>query len=118
MVILPWKQWVHSTYSVDDILVDRVTRMEHVDSLLTYGTVEVLGKQQVTGLRVRSRLDQSERTHTVDGVFVEIGLLLNMAFVMDVLALNAYGEIVIDCQTCTGVPGVFAAGDVTHVRDK
>ena len=92
--------------------------MEHVDSLLTYGTVEVLGEQQVTGLRVRSRLDQSERTHTVDGVFVEIGLLLNMAFVMDVLALNAYGEIVIDCQTCTGVPGVFAVGDVTHVHDK
>ena len=92
--------------------------MEHVEILLNYDTVEVLGEQQVMGLRVRSRLDQSERTLTVDGVFVEIGLLPNTAFVMDVLELNAYGEIVIDCQTCTGVPGVFAAGDVTHVRDK
>jgi alkyl hydroperoxide reductase subunit AhpF len=24
----------------------------------------------------------------------------------------------VDCQTNTGVPGVFAAGDVTNVRDK
>jgi alkyl hydroperoxide reductase subunit F len=78
----------------------------------------VLGEQQVTGLRVRSRVDQNERTLSVDGVFVEIGLLPNTAFVMDVLELNTYGEIVIDCQTHTGVPGVFAAGDVTNVQDK
>jgi alkyl hydroperoxide reductase subunit F len=37
---------------------------------------------------------------------------------MDMLELNAAGVIVIDCQTSTGVPGVFAAGDVTHVRNK
>jgi alkyl hydroperoxide reductase subunit F len=67
---------------------------------------------------VRSRDDHSERTLTIDGVFVEIGLLPNTAFAMDILALNEYGEIVIDCQTQTGVPGVFAAGDVTNVRDK
>lgn len=45
-------------------------------------------------------------------------LVPNTVFVMDVLELNAYGEIVIDCQTCTGVPGVFAAGDMTHVHDQ
>lgn len=109
---------VRGTYSADDILVDRVTRREKVEVLLNYETVEILGEEHVTGLRVRSCDDQSERTLTVDGVFVEIGLLPNTAFAMDVLALNAYGEIVIDCQTQTGVPGVFAAGDVTNVRDK
>jgi len=109
---------VRSTYSADDILVDRVTRMEKVDVLLNYDTLEILGEQQVTGLRVRARDDHSERILTVDGVFVEIGLLPNTAFAMDVLELNATGEIVIDCQTHTGVPGVFAAGDVTNVHDK
>jgi len=109
---------VRGAYSADDILVDRVTRMEHVEVLLNYETLEVLGDQQVTGLRVRSRADQSERTLSIDGVFVEIGLLPNTAFVMDILELNTYGEIVIDCQTRTGVPGVFAAGDVTNVPDK
>ena len=109
---------VRGTYSADDILVDRVTRMEKMEVLLNYDTLEILGEQQVTGLRVRSRDDHSERTLTVDGVFVEIGLLPNTAFAMDVLELNADGEIIIDCQTHTGVPGVFAAGDVTNVRDK
>src|SRR5215831_9071751 len=109
---------VRGTYSADDILVDRVTRMEKMDVLLNYDTLEILGEQQVTGLRVRARDDHSERVLAVDGVFVEIGLLPNTAFAMDVLELNATGEIVIDCQTHTGVPGVFAAGDVTNVHDK
>jgi alkyl hydroperoxide reductase subunit F len=109
---------VRGTYSADDILVDRVTRMEKMEVLLNYDTLEILGEQQVTGLRVCSRDDHSERTLAVDGVFVEIGLLPNTTFAMDVLALNRYGEIIIDCQTRTGVPGVFAAGDVTNVRDK
>ena len=109
---------VRSTYTADDILVDRVTRMDHVEVLLGYETLEILGEQHVSGIRVQSRADSSERTLDIDGVFVEIGLLPNTAFAMDVLALNDQGEIVVDCQTNTGVPGVFAAGDATNVRDK
>jgi alkyl hydroperoxide reductase subunit F len=109
---------VRSTYSADDILVDRVSRMPKVEVLLSYDTLEILGEQQVSGLRVRARHDHSERTLAIDGVFVEIGLLPNTAFAMDVLALNTDGEIIVDCQTQTGVPGVFAAGDATNVRDK
>src|SRR5262249_15927955 len=109
---------VRGTYSADDILVDRVTRMEKMDVLLNYDTLEILGEQQVTGLRVRSRGDHTQPILTVDGVFGEICLLPNTAFAMDVLELNATGEIIIDCQTHTGVSGVFAAGDVTNVPDK
>ncbi len=55
---------------------------------------------------------------SVRGVFVEVGLLPNSGFALDVLQTNPIGEILIDCDTNTGVPGVFAAGDVTNVRDK
>jgi alkyl hydroperoxide reductase subunit F len=109
---------VRSTYTADDILVDRITRMDHMEILLGYETLEILGDQQVSGIRVQSRADCSERTLDINGVFVEIGLLPNTAFAMDVLALNEQGEIIVDCQTNTGVPGVFAAGDATNVRDK
>ena len=109
---------VRGTYTADDILVDRVTRMDHVEVLLGYETLEILGDQQVSGIHVQSRSDGSARLLDIDGVFVEIGLLPNTAFAMDVLALNEQGEIIVDCQTNTGVPGVFAAGDVTSVRDK
>jgi alkyl hydroperoxide reductase subunit F len=109
---------VRSSYTADDILIDRVTRMPKVEVLLHYETLEILGEQQVSGVRVRSRTDGTERTLHIDGIFVEVGLLPNSAFAMDVLELNERGEILIDCQTHTGVPGVFAAGDVTNVRDK
>jgi alkyl hydroperoxide reductase subunit F len=109
---------VRSTYTADDILVDRVTRLDQVEVLLGYETLEILGDQQVSGIHVRSRADGSDRTLDISGVFVEIGLLPNTAFAMDVLALNEQGEIGVDCQTNTGVPGVFAAGDATNVRDK
>jgi alkyl hydroperoxide reductase subunit F len=109
---------VRSHYTADDILVDRVTRLDKVHVLLGYETLEILGEQQVSGIRVRGQHDGREQTLQVDGVFVEIGLLPNSAFAMDVLELNEYGEIIVDCQTQTRVPGVFAAGDVTNVRDK
>lgn len=109
---------VRDSYTADDILVDRVTRMDKVEPLQHYETVAIFGKQHVEGLRLRSRQDGSEREITVDGVFVEIGLLPNSAFALDVLKTNEQGEILVDCQTQTGVPGVFAAGDVTSVRDK
>jgi alkyl hydroperoxide reductase subunit F len=109
---------VRGDYSADDILVDRVTRMDKVEVFLGYETLHILGDQHVTGVRVRSRTDGQERTLDVEGIFVEIGLLPNSSFAMDVLELNEQGEIIVDCQTHTGVPGVFAAGDVTNVQDK
>ncbi|MDP6085951.1 MAG: FAD-dependent oxidoreductase [Nitrospinota bacterium] len=102
----------------DDILIDRVHRMKDVEILQGFAPVEILGEDGVTGVRVRSKADGTERTLEVDGVFVEVGLLPNSAFAIDALDVNETGEIVIDCQTETGAPGVFAAGDVTNVKDK
>jgi alkyl hydroperoxide reductase subunit F len=109
---------VRNNYTADDILIDRVTRLDKLQVFLGYETLAILGEQQVSGIRIRAQSNGSEQTLPLDGVFVEIGLLPNSAFAMDVLALNEYGEILVDCQTQTGVPGVFAAGDVTNVRDK
>jgi NADH-dependent peroxiredoxin subunit F len=43
---------VRSTTTADDILVDRVTRMAQVEVLLGYETLEILGEQHVSGVRV------------------------------------------------------------------
>ena len=109
---------VRGEFTADDILIDRVHRMKNVEILQGFAPVEILGEDGVTGVRVRSKADGTERTLEVDGVFVEVGLLPNSAFAIDALDVNETGEIVIDCQTETGAPGVFAAGDVTNVKDK
>jgi alkyl hydroperoxide reductase subunit F len=109
---------VRGEYSADAVAIDRLARMERVEVLKGWEVLEVLGDEEVSGVRLRHLESSEERTHKIDGLFVEAGLLPNSAFAMDVLNVNEVGEIPIDCQTETGVPGVFAAGDVSTVRDK
>ena len=51
---------------------------------------------------------------SANGLFVEIGYVVNSAWLKDVVELDDQGEIVIDGNQATSMPGVFAAGDVTN----
>ncbi len=84
---------------------------------------EVLGNDEgVTGLRVRSTLDDSARELAVHGVFIAIGHTPNTSLFEGQLTMdNGYLEIrsgLAGGATATSVQGVFAAGDVTdqHYR--
>jgi thioredoxin reductase (NADPH) len=78
---------------------------------------EVLGNEAgVTGLRVRSVLDDSTRDLDVHGFFVAIGHTPNTAVFEGQLAMrNGYIDVQSGTEgnaTATSIPGVFAAGDV------
>lgn len=73
---------------------------------------EVLGDEAVTGLRLASTVDGSERDIAVDGVFVAIGHLPRTGFLRGQVALDEAGYITVDePSTRTSVAGVFACGD-------
>ena len=73
---------------------------------------EVLGDEAVTGLRLASTVDGSEREIAVDGVFVAIGHLPRTGFLRGQVALDEAGYIrVEEPSTRTSVAGVFACGD-------
>jgi thioredoxin reductase (NADPH) len=78
---------------------------------------EVLGDDMgVTGLRLRSMLDDSTQDLDVDGVFIAIGHRPNTEIFEGQLEMKG-GYIKIQSgldgnATATSVPGVFAAGDV------
>ena len=78
---------------------------------------EVLGDQSgVTGLRVKSRTDDTTRELKLDGVFIAIGHKPNTDLFTDQLEMEG-GYIVTQGgregnATQTSIPGVFAAGDV------
>lgn len=78
---------------------------------------EVLGDEAVTGLRLTSTVDGSEREIAVDGVFVAIGHLPRTGFLRGQVALDEAGYIrVEEPSTRTSVAGVFACGDaVDHM---
>src|SRR5690606_4985644 len=73
---------------------------------------------KVTGLEYFDRVSEEMRVIDLDGIFVQIGLLPNSAFVKDVVDTTKFGEIVIDNKCRTSQPGIYAAGDVTTVPYK
>lgn len=102
----------------DTVVVDKLRSTAGIEVLQGYVARGIYGGDTVERLVVAGVEDGRERTLTVQGVFVEIGLDPNSEFVAGVAALNEYREIEVDCRTATGVPGLFAAGDVASGPDK
>ena len=75
----------------------------------------VLGQKMITGIKVKK--EGKEEMLSVQGVFVEIGLIPNSEFAKDI-ERNELGEIKVNCHNETSIPGIFAAGDVTDVPEK
>jgi len=75
---------------------------------------EVIGDDEITGVRLRDTRTGEERTLDVGGLFVAIGHTPNTAFLDGQLATTQAGyiETPTSWRTETNVAGVFAAGDV------
>lgn len=102
----------------DQILIDRVKGASNLTIFVEHEVLEITGENMVNGIRVRDLKSGEERKLDVSGVFVEIGLIPNSELVKGVVALNRLGEIEVNCNNETSVPGLFAAGDVTNVPEK
>lgn len=93
-------------------MADRALANEKIEFAWNSVVEEVLGDSAVTGVRLRSTVDNSTRIHDVDGVFVAIGHLPRTAVVSGQVALDEAGYILVnDPGTATNLPGVFACGD-------
>jgi thioredoxin reductase (NADPH) len=89
----------------------------HADPKISFAwnseVVEVLGDQKVSGLRLRDTRTGAERTIDVTGLFVAIGHDPRVELFRDQVELGAGGYVVVQGRSGrTGLPGVFACGDV------
>ncbi len=95
------------------IMVDRAQANEKLDFVLNAVVDEVLGDQNVEGLRLRSTVTGDTWEVPADGLFVAIGHDPNTALFVDQLDHDEAGYLVTQPgSTATNIPGVFAAGDV------
>ena len=93
-------------------MADRAMANEKIEFAWNSVVEEVLGDSAVTGVRLRSTVDDSTRVLDADGVFVAIGHLPRTAVVSGQVALDEAGYILVnDPGTATNLPGVFACGD-------
>lgn len=102
----------------DAVLIDKVKAASNLTMFLEYEVLEITGAKMVEGIRIRDLKSKQEKVLEVGGIFVEIGLLPNSDLVKGVASLNRLGEIEVNCNNETSVPGLFAAGDVTNVPEK
>jgi alkyl hydroperoxide reductase subunit F len=102
----------------DQILQDKVTSSPKVELFTEYEILRIVGESTVEGVEMKSLKTGEVKTIDVKGIIVEIGLLPNSELVLDIVATNRYGEVVVDSRCRTGVAGAFACGDVTDVPFK
>ena len=102
----------------DEVLQERVSEIPNVTVVKNAQTTEVLGDNNVSGIKYLDTETDEEHTLEVSGIFVQIGLLPNTEWLGDYVELNARHEVKIDEVNASSVPGLFAAGDVTEVPYK
>jgi thioredoxin reductase (NADPH) len=72
----------------------------------------IVGDKLVKEIGLRNVKTGKVSSLEVSGVFVAVGLRPNTAYLKGLLTLDAAGFIPVNAQMETGVPGVFAAGDI------
>ncbi len=121
--LLPWAREIHiinilPDFQADPVLIEAVTASDKVKLHPSTHVRAFLGDDRLTGVRLESA-DGSERQDLpVEGVFLEIGLVPNSGPLEGLVELDELGQVPVERDGSTAVPGLFAAGDVTDVPDK
>jgi len=103
----------------DAVLQRKLRSLSNVSIHTSAQTTEVKGDgNKVTGLDYKDLISGEQKHVTLDGIFVQIGLVPNTEWLKGTLELSRHGEIIVDARGQTSLPGVFAAGDVTTVPFK
>jgi alkyl hydroperoxide reductase subunit F len=106
------------TFKADAALIKEIEGHPKVIFHMPYQVTSCLGGERLTGVEIQSIPDGQTETLQVDGVFLEIGLSPNSEPVKELITLNERGEVPVNPDRSTELPGFFAAGDVTNVIEK
>lgn len=95
------------------IMADRARNDPKIETAWHSEVVAIHGETKVTGLTLRDTRTGETREHPATGVFVAIGHLPRTELLRGQVELDENGYVVVQGRsTLTGVPGVFACGDV------
>lgn len=100
-------------FRADEITVDKVKSLPNVEFVLNSVPKEIHGEKFVTGLTVEDVNTQQQRLLKLNGVFIEIGYIIETDLIKGLVQLNEKNEIIINDKCETSAPGIFAAGDLT-----
>ncbi len=99
----------------DTVMREKVMEAKNVTLFNDTRVTEIIGEKIVSAIKIKKEVQ--EEKISVQGVFVEIGLIPNSEFAKET-EKNQLKEIKVNSRNETDIPGVFAAGDVTDVAEK
>ena len=94
--------------------MESLEKTENIEFIWSSEVVEILADEFVTGVKVKSRNDDSVRMVACDGIFVAIGNVPNTELINGQVELDEAGYVPADETTRTNIPGVFAVGDMRN----
>lgn len=94
------------------IMQERVLKAENIEIHWNTVTEEILGDEEVTGVRIKNRVSNETSVIPVKGFFVAIGHQPNTGIFKDWLDMDETGYLIVNPGTAkTKIKGVFASGD-------
>jgi thioredoxin reductase len=104
---------VNKSCNADDVLIKKIRSLQNVETLHTSNIKEIRGDRFVSSIIIEDIAGGKQREIKVDGVFVDIGYVVDPSLFESLVKLNDKKEIIIEDGGETSCEGVFAAGDVT-----
>lgn len=103
----------------DETVQEKAKASGKIEVVCNAKVQKIKGKDFVTSLIYEDQLSKKNIELSVEGIFIEIGYAPAVSFIKDLVDFNEKKEIEVDPRTLsTKTPGLFAAGDVTDVRNK
>lgn len=100
------------SFKADAIIVNATLAHENMRAIANAEPTAIIGEQFVTGVRWKNTVSGEEKFLSVEGIFVEIGLLPNTEWLRTCVEMNDVGQIKVDPRRQrTSHPRIWAAGD-------
>ena len=94
------------------ILLDRAHDNPKIEIRCATKITAIVGNEHVTALELEDLNSGAKSRLEVEGILVRIGLQPNTQFLKGVMDLTLVGQVPVNENMETAVPGIFAAGDV------
>ncbi len=106
------------SFRADEITVQKLKNYPQIEIVLNSVPLKVIGDKNVDGIAVENIATKEAKELKVDGIFIEIGYVVDTSFVQHLVKVNEKKEIIVDERCNTSQPGIFACGDITPVLYK